>query len=110
VVEGVSSDIGFLVLRVGDEMPNHVHYRCDESFVVIEGEASLWIDGARRYALSVGDVYRCCPGEMHYFVNDSDGLFRMVFIKSPASPGDTVTLPWRPGEPVPVVPPARVVQ
>jgi len=25
-----------------------------------------------------------------------------VFIKSPASPGDTVLLPWQPGDPAPM--------
>jgi len=41
---------------------------------------------------------------MHYFINNSDQLFKMVFIKSPASPGDTINLPWQPGEPAPEVP------
>jgi len=38
---------------------------------------------------------------MHYLVNESDALFEIAFIKSPASPGDTVTLPWLPGQPAP---------
>jgi len=104
VVQGPSSDIGVLVLRPGDEMPNHLHHFCDESFVVLEGTATLWVDAAAAYPLTAGDVYRCAPGELHYFVNDSDQLFRMVFIKSPASPGDTVTVPWHPGDPVPAPP------
>ncbi|MCA0296223.1 MAG: cupin domain-containing protein [Actinobacteria bacterium] len=104
VVQGPSSDIGVLVLRPGDEMANHLHHHCDESFVVLEGTATLWVDAVASYSLTPGDVYRCAPGELHYFVNDSDQLFRMVFIKSPASPGDTVTIPWHPGDPVPTPP------
>jgi hypothetical protein len=38
---------------------------------------------------------------MHHLVNETDGPFEIAFIKSPASPGDTVTLPWHPGEPAP---------
>lgn len=106
VVQGESSDIGVLVLRPGDEMANHVHRHCDESFVVIEGRATLWTDCADRHSLVPGDVYRCPPGEMHYFVNESGAPFRCVFVKSPQSPGDTVTLPWTPGRPVPDVPDA----
>lgn len=101
VIQGDSSDIGLLTLRPGDEMPNHIHHRCDESFIVIEGGVTLWVDCAQSHHLTVGDVYRCSPGEMHYFVNDTDHLLRMVFIKSPASPGDTVVLPWAPGAPLP---------
>lgn len=101
LIQTPSSEVGVLHLRPGDAMPNHLHEHCDETFVVLEGSASLWVDAATRHPLTPDLVYRCVPGEMHYLVNDSDAPFRCVFIKSPASPGDTVTLPWVPGEPVP---------
>ena len=101
LLQGPSSDIGVLLLRAGDAMDNHLHDRCDESFVVTEGECTLWVDCVERHTMRVGDVYRCEPGEMHYLVNESGAPFRCLFIKSPASPGDTVTLPWQPGERVP---------
>ncbi|MEA5155025.1 cupin domain-containing protein [Raineyella sp.] len=104
VIQGPSSDIGLLTLRPGDEMTNHIHHFCDESFIILEGNATLWVDCQRSFALEPGDVHRCQPDEMHYFVNDSPGLFKMVFIKSPQSPGDTINLPWTPGQPAPEVP------
>ncbi|PKQ31196.1 MAG: cupin domain-containing protein [Actinobacteria bacterium HGW-Actinobacteria-2] len=106
VIQGPTSDIGLLTLRPGDEMPNHIHHHCDESFVVVEGSATLWVDCAEQFTITPGDVYRCAPGEMHYFTNTGDQVFKMVFIKSPASPGDTINLPWHPGDPAPVVPDA----
>lgn len=99
LITGPTSDIGVLRLRPGDEMVNHIHEHCDESFYAIEGQASLWIDCTSQHTLRPGDTYRCPPGEMHYFVNDSDAVFRCLFIKSPQSPGDTVAYPWHPGEP-----------
>lgn len=104
VVQGPTSDIGLLTLRPGDEMTNHIHHFCDESFIVIEGTATLWVDCADPKELTPGDVARCAPSEMHYFRNNSEQVFKMVFIKSPASPGDTVALPWQPGQPAPEVP------
>jgi len=101
LVQGPSSDIGVCRLRPGDEMANHLHDHCDESFIVLEGECTLWVNCQDKHAMTVGDVYRCEPGEMHYLVNESDALFEIAFIKSPASPGDTVTLPWLPGQPAP---------
>lgn len=101
LVQGPTSDIGALLLRPGDHMDNHLHEHCDESFVVIEGECTLWIDCTEKRTMRAGDVIRCEPGEMHYLVNESEADFRLVFVKSPASPGDTVVLPWRPGEPAP---------
>lgn len=104
LVQGDSSDIGVLRLRPGDDMVNHYHERCDESFVVVEGAATLWVDCRERYELGLGDVYRCAPGELHYFVNNTDAPFRCIFIKSPASPGDTIAVPWAPGTPAPQLP------
>ncbi len=104
LIQTPSSDMGVLRLGPGDAMPNHLHRHCDESFVVLEGRASLWVDATTRHDMTPDTVFRCVPGEMHYLVNDSDAPFRCVFIKSPASPGDTVTVPWTPGEPVPVAP------
>jgi mannose-6-phosphate isomerase-like protein (cupin superfamily) len=101
LIQGPSSDIGLLTLRPGDAMDNHLHRHCDESFIVVSGRASLWVDCAQEYALAPGDVYRCEPGEMHYFVNDGDEVFTMVFVKSPSSPGDTVVVAWEPGQPPP---------
>ncbi|MDO5672614.1 MAG: cupin domain-containing protein [Actinomycetaceae bacterium] len=100
-IQGPSSDIGVLRLRPGDEMTNHIHEHCDETFVVIEGEVTLWVDCKQRFTLKEGDVYRCAPGEMHYFINESTQAMRLVFIKSPQSPGDTINLPWKPGEEIP---------
>lgn len=101
LVQGDSADFGVLLLRPGDAMENHFHERCDEAFVVLEGECELWIDCKERHVMSFGDVYQSQPGEMHYLVNNSDADFRCIFIKTPASPGDTIAAPWKPGEPVP---------
>jgi len=38
IIQGPTSDIGLLTLRPGDEMTNHIHHFCDESFIVIDGE------------------------------------------------------------------------
>lgn len=104
LIQGPSSDIGVLKLRPGDDMVNHIHKECDESFVIIEGEVSLYVNCSDEpVKLTTGAVARCVPHEMHYFVNESSEDMRLIFIKSPASPGDTYQIPWVPGEP-PVTP------
>lgn len=101
VIEAEHIALGVMRLRPGDEMANHIHRTCDESFVVLEGEAELWTDCRDQHLITVGDVHRCVPGEMHYFRNSSGAAFRCLFIKTPASPGDTVVIPWQPGQPAP---------
>lgn len=104
LIEGGTNDIGVLLMRPGDAMPNHLHRHCDESFVVLEGAGSLWIDCRERHPLTPDGVYRCPAGEMHHLVNDGPDDLRLIFIKSPSSPGDTVVVEWTPGDPIPEPP------
>jgi quercetin dioxygenase-like cupin family protein len=107
LLRGGNTDIGVVRLRPGDDVVNHLHSRVEESFYVIEGSATLWVDCATQHTLAPGDVYQCPPGEMHYFQNTSDADFRMLFVKAPYDPDDTTSLPWTPGEPRPEGAPAR---
>lgn len=104
LIQGPTSDIGVLRLRAGDDMVNHFHRHCDESFIVVEGEVTLYVDCGEPIVLREGAVARCSPGELHYFANESAAPMRLVFIKSPQSPGDTIAVPWKPGEPAVAAP------
>lgn len=103
LLRGPRTDLGVCRLRPGDDATNHYHAKIEETFFVAEGEATLWINCTDKYTVRAGDVYRCDPGEMHYFVNESDAVFRAFFIKAPWDPKDGVQVPWVPGEPVPAV-------
>lgn len=103
LMRGPRTGFGVFRLRPGDDMPNHYHAGLEESFFVIEGEATLWIDCKDRYTITEGDLYRAEPGELHYFVNESDAPFRGLFIKAPWDAEDTVQVPWVPGEPIPTI-------
>lgn len=96
LLEHDSLQLGVVALRPGDAMDNHLHERCHETFVVIEGELTVWTDRSARTLLRAGDVASCEPGEEHHVRNDGDVLCRLVFLKTPPSPGDTIVLPWTP--------------
>lgn len=101
LLRGPRTDVGIVLLRPGDDVVNHYHARVEETFIPLEGEATLWIGCRERVVVRVGDVYQSPPGEMHYFVNESDQPFRMMFVKAPHEPQDTVPVAWHPGDPVP---------
>ncbi|WP_372594757.1 cupin domain-containing protein [Actinotalea sp.] len=107
VLRGPRTDLGVVRLRPGDDAANHYHSAIEETFVGIEGEATVWLDGRESFTVGVGDVYQMQPGEQHYFVNNSDADFRAVFIKAPYDPNDGVPVPWTPGEPEPELAPGR---
>jgi quercetin dioxygenase-like cupin family protein len=96
LLEADSLALGVVALRPGDEVENHRHDRCDETFVILEGACTLWVDRVTRVTMRAGEVYSCAPGEEHHLVNDTASTCRLVFVKTPPSPGDTVALPWRP--------------
>lgn len=98
LLENDGLSLGIVALRPGDAMDNHLHERCFESFLVIEGELTLWTSRSQRSLLTVGDIASCPPGEEHHVRNDGDSLCRLVFIKTPPSPGDTIVHPWTPDE------------
>jgi len=101
LIRGPRTDIGIVQLTPGTDASNHYHADIEETFYVIEGTATLWIDGIDRYELQVGDIYQAEPGEMHYFINHSDETFRALFVKAPYAPADGVQVPWNEGDPVP---------
>lgn len=101
MLRGPRTDWGIVRLKPGDDAANHYHAAIEETFAGIEGEATLWVDGRRSYRIGVGDVYRMEPGEQHYFVNESDAVFRAIFVKAPYDPDDGVPVPWKPGDPPP---------
>lgn len=101
VLRGPRTDLGVVRLRPGDDAVNHYHSAIEETFIGIEGEATLWVDARRQFTVRVGDVYRLDPGEQHYFVNESVADFRALFVKAPYDPDDGIQVPWVPGEPLP---------
>lgn len=101
LMRGPRTDVGIVRLTPGKDAANHYHAAIEETFYVIKGKCDMWIDGRTKYELTPGDVYRCDPGEQHYFVNTSDEDFEAIFVKAPYDPEDGVPVPWVVGEPAP---------
>ena len=92
-------DIGVVVITAGESHPCHKHTQQEESFLALEGECEVWVDG-KLVVLKRGDYLVCQEGEAHFFRNVSDGDFKAVFIKAPHLDfKDSVYVDWEPGQP-----------
>lgn len=82
LTKGPNVDVGVVVLKPGQDFPNHYHTECEEIFYILEGEIDFYINSIRVEA-KPGDMIQCRPGDSHYLVNLSNENFKAVFIKSP---------------------------
>ena len=101
LMRGPRTDVGIVRLTPGTEAGNHYHAQIEETFYVLKGTATMWLDCRESFELKPGDVYRADPGEMHYFINNSEVVFEAIFIKAPYSPSDVIPVPWTVGEELP---------
>ncbi|MDQ6598349.1 cupin domain-containing protein [Bacillus salipaludis] len=93
LTKGPNVDVGVVVLKPGQDFQNHYHSVCEEIFYILEGEIDFYINGDHIPAKQ-GDMIQCRPHDSHYLINQSEKLFKAVFIKSPhIAERDTVTLP-----------------
>ena len=98
LTKGKNVDLGVVVITPGEAHPCHKHEHQEESFLGVEGECSVYVDG-EKITLKQGDYLICEPGESHMFINDSDKNFKAVFIKAPHLDfRDSVYIDWKPGE------------
>ncbi|KAB2334736.1 cupin domain-containing protein [Cytobacillus depressus] len=92
LTKGPNVDIGVVVLKPGQDFPNHYHTTCEEAFYILEGSIDFYINNVRHLA-KPGDMIQCSPGDSHYLINNSSENFKAVFIKSPHIPeNDSITI------------------
>ncbi|GFZ96147.1 cupin domain-containing protein [Dyella caseinilytica] len=73
-----------------EQRHRHVHSR--QFFYVLEGEATLELDGTS-HRLHRGEGLHVAPGSAHQMRNESNGEVRFVVISAPKSHGDRVAAP-----------------
>ena len=91
-------DLGVVVITPNENHPCHRHEHQEESFLALEGECNVWVNG-ELVVLKAGDYLSCEKGDSHYFENVTTRNFKAVFIKAPRLDfKDSVYIDWKPGE------------
>ena len=90
LMRGPKIDWGVILLKPGQRMGGHYHDKVEETFYVLEGEATFYVDDKPHY-LAAGDAVRLQAPERHDVFNESNQPLKMVFIKCPYLPKDKVS-------------------
>jgi quercetin dioxygenase-like cupin family protein len=99
LTKGENVDLGIVVITPGEAHPCHKHVNQEESFLALEGQCDVWVDG-ELVVLKKGDYLICEKGEAHFFNNTSEADFKAVFVKAPhLEEKDSVYIGWEPGTP-----------
>jgi mannose-6-phosphate isomerase-like protein (cupin superfamily) len=91
LLRGPKIDWGVILMLPGQCLGGHYHNEVEETFYVVEGQATFVVDDVR-HELAAGDAIRLEAPERHDVFNESDQPLKMVFIKCPYLPKDKVTL------------------
>jgi mannose-6-phosphate isomerase-like protein (cupin superfamily) len=87
-------DLSVIEERVppGASEARHRHHRARQFFYVLEGEATLEVDGAA-HVLRSGEGLHVPPGAAHQLRNQSAGDIRFIVVSAPKSHGDREDVP-----------------
>ncbi len=91
LLRGPRIDWGVILLLPGQRLGGHYHEEVEETFYVLEGQATFYVDDVK-HQLVAGDAVRLEAPQRHAVVNDSDQPVKLVFIKCPYLPKEKVTL------------------
>jgi quercetin dioxygenase-like cupin family protein len=72
-----------MLLPPGSGPPPHTHSRETESFYVLEGEITFWVDGAELTA-GPGTFVQAPPDRAHSFRNRAEAPARVLLLAAPA--------------------------
>lgn len=87
--KGPRMNFGLVQVLVGEEVAGHVHQFMQESFYVLEGTVTMFIDG-KKCVLCPGDYIHLEPGEAHKVCNYGDVNVKMVVTAAPFKENDKI--------------------
>ena len=91
LMRGPRIDWGVILLLSGETLGGHYHREVEETFYVLEGEATFVVNGTE-YAAQAGDVFRMEAEDRHDIRVDGPASLKLLFIKCPYLPDDKVSV------------------
>lgn len=89
LMKGPRMNFAVVQFQAGNDFPAHYHNYMEENFFVLEGEVDIIVDGVTNH-LKKGDFIHIEPHEVHYVVNNSKNVMKMISTLAPYQEADRV--------------------
>jgi quercetin dioxygenase-like cupin family protein len=82
LMRGPRMNFALVQFMPGQDFRAHYHEEMEENFYILEGSVTIVVDG-KVYTLSPGEFIHIEPREVHYLINKSPSVVRMVSTLAP---------------------------
>lgn len=89
LMKGPRSNFALVQFQAGQDFKAHYHNIMEENFFILEGEVDIEVDGVC-HTLKAGQLIHIEPKEVHYVINRSDSVVKMVSTLAPYQEVDKV--------------------
>lgn len=89
LMKGPRMNFAVVQFQAGQDFPAHYHNIMEENFFILEGEIDITVDGVLNH-LKQGDFIHIEPSEVHYCINNSSNVMRMISTLAPFEDSDRI--------------------
>jgi len=89
LMQGPRSNFALVQFMPGQDFRAHYHQVMEENFFILEGTVTIVVDGTA-HTLTAGQLIHIEPNEVHYVINQSSAVVRMVSTLAPYQQVDKV--------------------
>jgi len=89
LMQGPRSNFALVQFMPGQDFQAHYHEVMEENFFILEGTVTIVVDGTA-HTLSPGQLIHIEPKEVHYVINKSSSVVRMISTLAPFQKVDKI--------------------
>jgi len=89
LMQGPRMNVALVQFMSGQDFKAHYHEVMEENFFILEGTVTIVVNG-EPHDIKPGQMIHIEPGEVHYVINRSPSVVRMVACLAPYKDGDKV--------------------
>ncbi|GAA4654416.1 cupin domain-containing protein [Anaerocolumna aminovalerica] len=91
LMKGPRSNFAVVQFQAGQDFKAHYHNVMEENFFILEGEVDIFVDGVK-HTVKKGQLIHIEPNEVHYVVNNSNSVVKMISTLAPYMDADKVEI------------------